>query len=110
MATVKRSPGAPIGNKNALKHGLYSSILSSPTAPSLDDFSLISEISLLRVLLDSFIANTYPIDISTLDTISAICLRISSIYKVHSLVVGPSFDISDIISQSISEVFPDVRI
>jgi hypothetical protein len=103
MAAKKQ--GAPLGNKNALKHGLYSSRVSHPAAPSLEDVSLMDEISLLRTLLDNYIS-TLPenFDISTLDTISAICLRISSIYKAHSVIIGYDHqDLTQIIAESIAE-------
>lgn len=104
MATLK-GPGAPVGNKNALKHGLYSSKILSSSAPALDDISLSSEIYLLRSLLDNYISRlSSDFDIDVLDTISAICLRISSIFKTHSLTSGTNPDLAAIIQSSISEL------
>ena len=52
--TKKRKPGAPVGNFNAMKHGLYSSrlpILNKMPAEGVSSWGTEAEIEVIRVML-----------------------------------------------------------
>ena len=57
----KRGPGAPLGNQNALKHGLYSRVLTPEQRESLyyaeDAKFLDKEIVILRMKLETLLAD-----------------------------------------------------
>jgi hypothetical protein len=102
------SRGAPKGNTNALKHGLYSSRVDPAILPpSALEIDLTPEISLLRSVINDFIEDPAltTLDLGTIDTLSSIILRLASICKAHSMITGlSSSDLSSIISSSIAEL------
>ena len=58
-APARNKGGAPIGNQNARKHGLYAKRLTPEQREALPDFmgayALVEEVALMRVKLDEFL-------------------------------------------------------
>ena len=92
----KGKRGAPRGNKNALKHGFYSSAFTARERRLLQglpaaDFS--AEIELIRVanlhLIQSLVASPHQVDIETqLSTLRAIALSTHSIASLVRLQIA----------------------
>ena len=84
---MKRKRGAPLGNKNAYKHGFYSDLFRQNELKKLDENvspDLEDEIGLMRVATSRFLASleadTEPRDLQTqLSILRAICLGALSI-------------------------------
>lgn len=108
-------PGAPIGNRNALKHGLYSKKLPLPSDrnTSLSEISLLPEISLIRHLLDQGIEkldSNSDVYLDQIYLLSSICSKLGSLLKTHCVITGADTDVSDRISEAIRasiETSPD---
>lgn len=87
---IKRKPGAPRGNKNALKHGFYSRLEQEPKIPFVPSSSgaLQSDILLYRTLLARItagIANGESAPASFSDNLSVLQLVCIAVARINSL-------------------------
>jgi hypothetical protein len=112
-AKPKRKPGAPKGNKNALKHGFYSRQFTKDEGERLeqqDSTDVLAEINLLRVYVDRLAKYTTidekpnDDDLKALNTLSIITQSISTLVRTHYLVRGKSGAITDSIMQALEEL------
>lgn len=93
----KRKRGAPLGNKNALKHGFYSDLFNRFTVShDLDHpYDLSSEINLLRVLIKNAVSKNMDIQsgqraMTMLNCISNATARLAILIRITTLQGGSS--------------------
>jgi hypothetical protein len=93
---MKKKPGAKPGNKNALKHGIYSAAFKAAEVRFLDTMpkvDLLAEVDLIRVMKSRFLesaqASPEPLDPQTqLSALRVVCLSaqaITSLLRLQSL-------------------------
>jgi hypothetical protein len=120
---ARRKPGAQPNNKNALKHGFYEKSFSADEKKRLDNadsLDVISEINLIRVMLDKLkqqidftkITRTdsngteFRDDhyLSQLNTLSTMSSSIATLTRTHYLTHGKSANIQSSILAALEEI------
>ena len=85
-----KAPGAPLGNQNAFKHGLYSELFTPDEFEALARFGaaegLADEIALLRAKIYSAVKKGG----AELDAIGRACGRLTQMLKAQRLLTGKS--------------------
>lgn len=108
-----RKPGAPPGNTNALKHGFYSSHLTSTELSDLDQTSLTSltdEIQSLRAISRRILASMAHADTSPADMLdhanclSSLYTRIASLMRTHATLSSGQTDIAQALADALGDL------
>ena len=109
--------GAPLGNKNALKHGFYSKQMRATEAEDLEalmDASLSNEINMLRVLLRRTLEiaeGQLDVDttLSILNAAGANMTRLANLMKTQKFLAGESTDdFMKTLSEALNEVVKEL--
>lgn len=120
---AKRKPGAPPGNKNALRHGFYSKRFTADESKRLDDETpadVEAEIALLRVCIDRLSGelsfreikhtdsngNTTRDDhyLKALNTLAQIAQSLATLVRTQHLIHGKAGSVNDAILQALEEI------
>ena len=119
----KRKPGAPKGNKNALRHGFYARSFSAEQNSRLDgqaSTDVQAEINLLRICIDKLnnqidFQEIKHIDmqgnlsrndhyLNQLNTLAAMTQSLATLVRTHYLTHGKSGDIQSSILAALEEL------
>jgi hypothetical protein len=87
--TSKRKPGAPLGNTNALKHGLYAKHYSEKVIDSLQKWDVkdyIGETHLLRVSIDKIAGILLSKDVPVMEMVAMLNALARASQTVTALV------------------------
>jgi uncharacterized protein YjcR len=112
--STKRKPGAQKGNKNALKHGFYSELLTQKEQARLNkikEIDLDDEIKLLRSIVYRLRDNMSITDISedelkAINTLSNIVQVINTTMRTKLLARGGGGEIAQTIMEAIMSLDP----
>lgn len=115
----RRSPGAPRGNHNALKHGFYSREFKKLELQDLEalNASLESEIAALRVYLrrmleagsDSDDASKKPRPIDILNGLGLAAMRIASLMRVNAILTGRGSSADETLQQALESIRQEMQ-
>ena len=105
----RRKRGAPFGNQNARKHGLYSKFLTPERIEKLDEAVEISdlskEIGIVRLKLDSLLSDPNASTNEVLKTISILSKLIATQHRHFPAASDPTFPPE--IMKLIQDLIPD---
>jgi hypothetical protein len=107
-----RPRGAPLGNKNALKHGFYASRMPRADVKDLESCTfdgLTEEIAVMRVAIRRVIelsagAKTFPEALDLLRILSLASLSLTRLVRAQQLISPPQNSFELALSQAITEV------